>query len=189
MLRVCVMLLVWSCGISAHQYIYWLGKAEEVYVKLKKMIAEGGHQEKPSLYLDGQLLEFLCCQGDLAHEVLGDHVLVEHILHKKTDRSAVNSITHTSDHHDAGCYHRHAAPKEVNDHQEHITTITGVISSLQGVVRDSCSWRYLYPRIRQDPSSVPLVTLSTLYLLACYVRVTTGESSLCCCACVMSFKC
>ena len=109
-------------------YIYWLGKAEEVYVKLKKMIAEGGRQEKPSLYLDGQLLEFLCCQGDLAHEVLGDHVLVEHILHKKTDRSAVNSITHTSDHHDAGCYHRHAAPKEVSDHQEHITTITGVIS-------------------------------------------------------------
>ena len=31
-------------------------------------------------------------------------------------------------------------------------------------------------------------SLCTLYLHACQVRVTTGDSGLCCCDCVMSFK-
>ena len=31
---------------------------------------------------------------------------------------------------------------------------------------------------------VPLVELCSLYLLACQVRVTVGDSGLCCCACV-----
>ena len=36
---------------------------------------------------------------------------------------------------------------------------------------------------------VPLVELCTLYLLACQVRVTVGDSGLCCCVCVTSFEC
>ena len=35
---------------------------------------------------------------------------------------------------------------------------------------------------------VPLVSLVTLYLLACHVRVTIGDSGLCCCVCVTSFE-
>ena len=32
------------------------------------------------------------------------------------------------------------------------------------------------------------VSLFTLYLLACQVRVTIGDSGLCCCVCVTSFE-
>ena len=35
---------------------------------------------------------------------------------------------------------------------------------------------------------VPLVELCTLYLHACQVRVTVGDSGLCCCTCVTHFE-
>ena len=36
---------------------------------------------------------------------------------------------------------------------------------------------------------VPRVEFMSLYLLTCQVRVTVDKSGLCCCVCVMSFKC
>ena len=43
-------------------------------------------------------------------------------------------------------------------------------------------------RLRQREEAVPLVELCVLYLHACLVRVTIGDSDLCCCTCVMYFK-
>ena len=52
------------------------------------------------------------------------------------------------------------------------------------VIKGACHVHYS----PYEDEDVPLVELCTLYLHACQVKVTVGDSGLCCCACVMSFE-
>ena len=47
---------------------------------------------------------------------------------------------------------------------------------------------YIYRYIGPWTEAVPLVQLSALYLHACQVMVTVGDSGLCCCTCVTYFE-
>ena len=50
------------------------------------------------------------------------------------------------------------------------------------------TWHVSKYKVHKLHQNVPLVELCTLYLPTCQLRVTVGDSGLCCCVCVTSFK-